>query len=211
MASTSSTSARREDCEAAVPILSGLVNEGVLEAGGGIGLFLLGMFVMTDGLKQLAGRSLRTALRRFTRSPSSGAATGAVATAIIQSSSATTVTAVGFVRAGLLTFGEAPGIIFGANIGGHRLAGGAVRLQGSAGHTSVLVLAGSLGRLFLRGRWSAAAEAVAGFGVIFIGIGPSPPRPNSPWRSSPTSEGRVGWTDYDGRLCPAPIARRLGR
>lgn len=145
----------------------------MLEAGGGIGLFLLGMFVMTDGLKQLAGRSLRTALRRFTRSPSSGAATGAVATAIIQSSSATTVTAVGFVGAGLLTFGEALGIIFGANIG-TTVTGWLVALFGFKVPLGTLafpiVLAGSLGRLFLRGRWSAAAEAVAGFGVIFIGI-----------------------------------------
>ncbi|NNC81049.1 MAG: Na/Pi cotransporter family protein [Acidimicrobiales bacterium] len=150
------------------------MNEGVLEAIGGLGLFLLGMFVMTDGLKQLAGRSLRTALRRFTRSPTSGAVTGAVSTAIIQSSSATTVTAVGFVGAGLLTFGEALGIIFGANIG-TTITGWLVALFGFKVPLGTLafpiVLGGSLGRLFLRGRWAKAAEAIAGFGVIFIGIG----------------------------------------
>ena len=69
------------------------MGHGALQALGGIGLFLLGMHVMTDGLKQLAGGSLKAALRRWTRSPTSGAAVGAVSTAVIQSSSATTVTA----------------------------------------------------------------------------------------------------------------------
>ena len=84
---------------------------------GGLGLFLIGMQVLTDGLKSLAGEALRKLLVRFTQSPFSGAVTGAIATGILQSSSATTVAAVGFVGAGLLTFNQALGIIFGANIG----------------------------------------------------------------------------------------------
>ena len=93
------------------------MNSGIAEALGGLGVFLLGMVVMTSGLKSLAGNALRNALARFTRSPLSGAISGALATALIQSSSATTVTAVGFVGAGLITFSQALGIIFGANIG----------------------------------------------------------------------------------------------
>ena len=84
---------------------------------GGLGLFLLGMAIMTDRLKFFAGETLRRSLARFTHSPYSGAATGAISTAILQSSSATTVMAVGFAGAGLLTFAQALGIVFGANIG----------------------------------------------------------------------------------------------
>jgi len=62
---------------------------------GGLVLFLLGMLIMTDALPALAGAQIRSALMRFTRSPSSGVLAGATATAILQSSSATTVAAVG--------------------------------------------------------------------------------------------------------------------
>jgi hypothetical protein len=80
-------------------------------------LFLLGMRIMTDGLKAVAEDRLHRWLARVTHTPLSGAATGALTTAVIQSSTATTVATVGFVVAGLLTFGQAPGVIFGANIG----------------------------------------------------------------------------------------------
>jgi len=88
-----------------------------LQTLGGLGLFLLGMIIMTDGLRALAGDAIRSTLFRFTRSPLSGVATGTLSTAILQSSSATTIAAVGFVAAGLMPFPEALGIIFGANIG----------------------------------------------------------------------------------------------
>ena len=89
----------------------------IITTSGGLGLFLLGMLIMTEGLRSLAGESIRNALMSFTKSPYSGAATGAISTALLQSSSATTVAAVGFVGAGLMTFSGALGIIFGANIG----------------------------------------------------------------------------------------------
>ena len=72
---------------------------------------------MTDSLRAVAGEMVRVALMRFTRSPITGAITGAASTAILQSSSATTVAAVGFVGAGRMSFPESLGIIFGANIG----------------------------------------------------------------------------------------------
>ena len=89
----------------------------IMFALGGVGLFLIGMVMLTEGLRGLAGPALRNAIARFTVSPLSGAITGAVTTAVIQSSSVTIVTAVGFVSAGLLTFPQALGVIFGANIG----------------------------------------------------------------------------------------------
>lgn len=145
----------------------------VLTTLGGLGLFLLGMGVMTDGLKALAGESLHAWLTRFTRSPSSGAMTGTVATAVLQSSSATTVTTVGFVAAGLLSFPQALGIIFGANLGttvtGWMVALFGFKLKIGAAALPV-VFAGAMVRTFGRGRWREAGKAVAGFGVIFLGM-----------------------------------------
>lgn len=111
----------------------------ILKASGGLGLFLLGMIIMTDGLRSLAGDMIRNALMRFTRSPVTGAAAGAVTTAILQSSSATTVAAVGFVGAGLMTFPESLGIIFGANIG-TTITGWMVALLGFKLQLGIIVL-----------------------------------------------------------------------
>ena len=146
---------------------------GVLLCLGGLGLFLLGMLVLTEGLRALAGRALRRMLSRFTRSPLSGAMTGAVTTAVVQSSSATTVATVGFVGAGLLTFPQALGIVLGANVG-TTITGWLVALLGfklELGTTALpIILVGVLIRLFARGRASAAGFAMAGFGLIFVGI-----------------------------------------
>jgi len=145
----------------------------ILQAMGGLGLFLLGMVVMTDGLKGLAGDMLRQILTRVTHSPASGALTGAATTAILQSSSATTVAAVGFVSASLLTFPQALGIIFGANIG-TTITGWLVALLGFkfklATIVSPLVLVGVLMRLFGHGKLAATGMALAGFSLIFIAI-----------------------------------------
>ncbi len=84
---------------------------------GGVGMFLVGMEILTNALRDAAGSNLRRMLARFTTTPLRGVLTGALGTAVIQSSSATTVLTVGFVGAGLLTMLQALGIIYGANIG----------------------------------------------------------------------------------------------
>ncbi len=152
-----------------------LIDQGmILKAFGGLGLFLLGMIIMTDGLRALAGDAIRAALMRFTSSPATGALTGAISTAILQSSSATTVAAVGFVGAGLMTFASSLGIIFGANIGttitgwmvallGFKLKLGTIMLP--------LILLGAILKLFAPGRWAASGYTLAGFGLIFVAIG----------------------------------------
>jgi len=146
---------------------------GILQAAGGLGLFLLGMSVMTDGLKSMADERLRTALARTTKGPIRGAFTGALATAVLQSSSATTVMAVGFVHAGLLTFSQSLGIIFGANIG-TTLKGWLIALIGFKLQLGQILLpvvfVGMLFRLTSRGRVAATGTALAGFGLIFVGI-----------------------------------------
>ncbi len=145
----------------------------VINVAGGIGLFLLGMIVLTDGLRSLAGRTMRAALMRFTKSPLTGAITGAVSTAILQSSSATTVAAVGFVGAELITYPEALGIIFGANIG-TTLKGWVIAILGfklSLGNIFLpIVFIGAILRLFSKGRLATVGYSIAGFGLIFVGI-----------------------------------------
>lgn len=145
----------------------------ILIAIGGVGLFLLGMQMLTDGLRQLAGGTMRRTLASFTRTPVSGAVAGAVTTAIIQSSSATTVTAIGFVGAGVLSFSQALGIIFGANIG-TTVTGWLVALLGfklNIGLTAMpLLLVGALLKMFGTERLKNIGVAFAGFSLLFVGI-----------------------------------------
>jgi phosphate:Na+ symporter len=147
---------------------------GLLSAAGGLGLFLLGMGLLTEALRSLGGNRLRQALLRFTRSPWSGAAAGAIGTALVQSSTATTVATVGFVSAGLLSFQASLGIIFGANVGSTGL-GWLVALLGIkldlARLMLPLVLVGAALRLLGRGRQALVGQALAGFALLFVGIG----------------------------------------
>lgn len=128
---------------------------------------------MTGGLKELAGKALRSFLIRYTRTPTSGAMLGASCTAVLQSSSATTVAAVGFVNAELMSFQNALGIIFGANLG-TTLTGWIVVLLGfklKLGLMALpLILVGACMKLFFSGKTASVGFALAGFGLIFVGI-----------------------------------------
>lgn len=84
---------------------------------GGLALFLYGMNSMSDGLQKVAGNRMKRVLGFLTRNPALGALAGALVTAVLQSSSATTVMVIGFVSAGLMTLPQAISVIFGANIG----------------------------------------------------------------------------------------------
>ena len=84
---------------------------------GGLGLFLYGMKLMGDGLENAAGEGLKKVLEKVTSNPIIAVIVGAIVTAVIQSSSATTVMVVGFVNAGLMNLAQAAGVIMGANIG----------------------------------------------------------------------------------------------
>lgn len=83
----------------------------------GVALFLFGMSLMGDGLKKVAGNKLELVLYKLTNTPLKGVLLGTAVTAIIQSSSATTVMVVGFVNSGMMKVAQAIGIIMGANIG----------------------------------------------------------------------------------------------
>src|SRR5262249_18696997 len=140
---------------------------------GGVGLFLLGMTVMTAGLKTLAGSALRTVLSKAAATPLSGAFWGAFATLIVQSSSATTMTTIGLVSAGLLTFSQGLGLVFGANVGtagtGWLIALIGVRVSLTAAALP-MIFAGAIVKLLARGRVSAAGESLAGFALVLFGL-----------------------------------------
>ena len=142
---------------------------------GGIGLFLLGMVLMTEGLKVAAGPALSGVLASSTQTPGRGLASGIAITALVQSSSAVTVAAIGFVNAGLLTFSQSLWVIFGANVG-TTMTGWLVALIGFKikVEAMALPLIGIGMALRLSGaesRRGAAGTALAGFGVLFLGIG----------------------------------------
>ncbi len=89
----------------------------VVAFAGGLGLFLYGMNIMASGLQKSAGNKMKKLLEMLTKNKFLGVLIGAFVTAIIQSSSATTVMVVGFVNASLMTLSQSVGIIMGANIG----------------------------------------------------------------------------------------------
>jgi phosphate:Na+ symporter len=140
---------------------------------GGVGLFLIGMQLLTEGAKALAGDSLRIALLRFTGTPWKAFLSGSVATLLVQSSSVTTVTVIGFVSAGLISFPQALGVVFGASLG-TTATGWLVAVFGLKISLGVYALPfvgiGAFVRLMGRGRWRALGLGVAGFGLIFLGI-----------------------------------------
>lgn len=140
---------------------------------GGLGLFLLGMVLLTDGLKDFAGDGLRSALVKFTGTPLKAFLSGTLITLLVQSSSATTVTVIGFVSAGLLTFPQALGIVFGASLGttGTGWIVSVLGLKVSLGTYALPIVGlGAFLKLLGRGRWQALGVALAGFGLIFAGI-----------------------------------------
>jgi len=140
---------------------------------GGIGLFLLGMLLMSDGLKAAAGASLQRILERMTGTRFRAVASGALLTGIVQSSSATTLVTIGFVSAGLLSFTSAFGVLIGANIG-TTSTGWIVALLGlrlNLGQVALpLIGVGALMRLLSHGRTAHLGMALAGFGLLFVGI-----------------------------------------
>lgn len=140
---------------------------------GGVGLFLLGMTIMTDGLKALAGSALRTVLGKAAATPLSGAFWGAIVTLLVQSSSAVTMTTIGLVSAGLLTFAQGLGLVFGANVGttgtGWLVALIGVRVSLSS-YALPMIFLGALMKLLGGGRIAAAGGALAGFALVLYGL-----------------------------------------
>lgn len=148
--------------------------EGLLTFLGGIGLFLLGMRMMTDGLKMAAGDTLREILIMATRSRLRGLASGVLITTMVQSSSAVVFATIGFVNAGLMTLAQAIGVIYGSNLG-TTLTSWIVALVGFNVNLQALSLPAigigmALWMLLGGRRYGALGQAIAGFGLFFLGI-----------------------------------------
>ncbi|MCR5338052.1 MAG: Na/Pi cotransporter family protein [Lachnospiraceae bacterium] len=144
--------------------------ETLLALFGGLGLFLLGMKMMSESIEKAAGAKLREILEFFTKNTFTGMLVGLLFTAIIQSSSACTVMVVSFVNSGLMTLYQAAGVIFGANIG-TTVTAQLVSFDLSK-YAPVFLLSGVLVVMFSKKQTTFVklASILMGFGVLFTGL-----------------------------------------
>lgn len=143
---------------------------------GGLGMFIYGMQIMAQGLENAAGSKMKSLLEVLTKNKLMGVLLGAGITAVIQSSSATTVMVVGFVNAGIMNLTQAMGVIMGANIG-TTVTGWLVssvewaEFLSPARLAPIAVMAGVILMLVGKRRSSKEiASIIVGFGLLFIGI-----------------------------------------
>ena len=137
---------------------------------GGLGFFLYGMKLMSEGLQKVAGSKMRSILEVFTKNRVIGLLVGIFFTALIQSSNATTVMVVSFVNSGLMKLAQAPGIILGANIG--TTVTGQLIAFDLADIAPLFVIIGVLMVMFVKNNLtiSRLGEVILGFGILFMGI-----------------------------------------
>ncbi|OQA24908.1 MAG: hypothetical protein BWY61_01125 [Firmicutes bacterium ADurb.Bin354] len=136
---------------------------------GGLGLFLLGMTIMSEGIEKAAGAKLRGILEVFTTNRVTGMVVGLIFTAIMQSSSACTSLVVSFVNSGLMSLYQAAGVIFGANIG-TTVTSQLVSFNLSA-YAPIILLLGVVTAMISKNQMvQRIADIFAGFGVLFLGI-----------------------------------------
>lgn len=143
------------------PLIAGLF--------GGLGLFLLGLQRLTESLKALAGDRLRVMLDRLTVNRFAAAATGTAVTAIVQSSSITTVLTIGFVGAGMMGFTQSLGVIVGANVG-TTITAQAIAFDIRT-WALALIAVGAIGLVFAgTERITTRADALLGLGLVFFAM-----------------------------------------
>ncbi len=146
---------------------------GLITLIGALGMFLYGMNLMSSGLQKAAGDGLRRFISSITSNPLKGVATGLGVTAVIQSSSATTVMVVSFVNAGILTLTQAIGVIMGANIG-TTLTAWIISLFGFKADISILAVplmaVGFIMSISGKSKWRDIGEIVVGFSLLFLGL-----------------------------------------
>ena len=141
----------------------------IFQSLGGLGLFLFGMKIMSEGLQKVAGKKMRRILGMVSNNRFVGCGVGALVTAVIQSSSATTVMLVSFVDAGLLTLVQAVGVILGANIG-TTITAQLIAFKITA-YALPAIAAGVLLKFFIgRRKWIYLGDVLLGFGLIFFGL-----------------------------------------
>lgn len=135
----------------------------------GVGLFLYGMQLMSDGLQKVAGGKMRTILEKLTTNPFMGLLLGIVFTGIIQSSNATTVLVVSFVNSGLMNLSQSVGVIMGANIG-TTVTGQLVSFKLDA-VAPLFIIVGVVMVMFVKKPMiKRIGEVLLGFGILFFGM-----------------------------------------
>ena len=142
----------------------------VIGLSGGLAIFLFGMGQMTDALKKAAGAGLRGILKRLTANRFFAVLTGALVTAVVQSSSVTTVLVVGFVSAGIMTLAQSVGVIFGANIG-TTITAQIVAFDVAAYALAIIAIGFALMSIGRTARVKNLGAALMGLGMIFFGMG----------------------------------------
>lgn len=136
---------------------------------GGLGLFLFGMKYMSDGLNQVAGKKMKLLLEKLTRNRFKGFLLGVLVTAVIQSSSATTVMLMGFLNAGIMDLAQATGVIIGANIG-TTITAVLIAIDVSA-IAPFCIFIGTVMALFSKKQTQKfIGQIILGFGVLFFGL-----------------------------------------
>ena len=136
---------------------------------GGLALFLYGIDQMTEGLKAVAGEGMRQVLARLTSNRFMGALTGAFVTAVIQSSSVTTVLVVGFTTAGLMSFSQSIGVIMGANIG-TTVTAQIVAFKVTKAALAMIALGFAFLFLGKKSHLRYIGEVLMGLGLVFFGM-----------------------------------------
>ncbi|MGY6500966.1 MAG: Na/Pi cotransporter family protein [Acidimicrobiales bacterium] len=142
----------------------------VMGLSGGLALFLIGMGQVTAALKALAGDRLRSMLARLSSNRVTGAATGAAVTAVIQSSSVTSVLVVGFVSANLVSLTQAASVIIGSHLG-TTVTAQVIAFDITAYALGMLGFGALVGAVVAQERWRQVGHAVAGLGFVFLGMG----------------------------------------
>ncbi len=141
----------------------------IFQSLGGLGLFLFGMKIMSEGLQKVAGNKMRKILSVVSNNRLVGCGVGALVTSIVQSSSATTVMLVSFVDAGLMTFVQAIGVILGANVGTTVTA--QLIAFNVTSYSLPAIAVGVLLKFFVgRKKWVYVGDICLGFGLVFFGL-----------------------------------------
>jgi len=136
---------------------------------GGLGMFIYGMRQMSEGLQKVAGRKLKNLLGMLTSNRFAGVFVGIIVTAIIQSSSATTVMVVGFVNAGLMTLVQSVGVIMGANIG-TTVTAQLIAFNLNQYSLHAIAIGAAFYLFAKRDKYKQLGQVILGFGLLFLGL-----------------------------------------
>ena len=141
----------------------------VFQIAGGLAVFLLGMQMMSSSLQSVAGNRMKTILKALTSNRFMGVAAGALVTALVQSSSATTVITVGFVNSSLMTLQQAVGVVLGANIG-TTITGQLIAFKVTAYSFPMIAVGFGLSAFSKNATRRMWGRALLGLGLLFLGM-----------------------------------------